>query len=198
VNLTSLKSLHYGTQRRVLCAVLATLIALCAVMVALPGLYQVLFNQTQAVSNCHFHLSESSVADPEVTGHSKISNTSSHGDTTGSTHQGSSTVCSGEFVNTEGVNTFASLSDLLFAVLFYAALSQASRPSPVQWTIALAPWAAPHPRLILFLVFFDRWTNAFILSEVARLRHLETQDLNHCYLYPIQLSVRKSLLFQAF
>jgi len=114
MNLTSLKSLHYGTRRRVLCAVLATVIGLCAVMVALPGLYQVLFNQTQAVSNCHSQLSES----PEGTGLSTASSASLQGDTTGSTHQGSSTVCSGEFVSAEGVSLIAFLSNMLFAVFF--------------------------------------------------------------------------------
>jgi|GEM_PF-5091262 len=117
MNLTSLRSLHYSTQRRVLCAVLATMIGLCAVMVALPGLYQVLFNQTQAVSNCHSQLSENSAVDFEVTDLSEA-NTSSHGDTTGSTHTDSSTVCSGEFVIAENVGTFATLSNMLFAVLF--------------------------------------------------------------------------------
>ena len=117
MNLTSLKSLHYGTQRRVLCAVLATIIGLCAVMVALPGLYRVLFNQSQVVSNCHSQLSESSTTGPGITGLSKASSTFSHGDT-GSTHKGSSTVCSGEFVSAESVGLLAFLANMLFVVFF--------------------------------------------------------------------------------
>lgn len=113
------KSLHYGTQRRVLCAVLATLISLCAMMIALPGLYQILLNQSQAASNCHSHLSETAViqdaSDASVMLTAVADNSASKG--TGSNHSGSSTVCSGDFMNAEGVSTPIPLLIVLGVVL---------------------------------------------------------------------------------
>lgn len=113
------KSLHYGTQRRVLCAALATMIGLCAMMIALPGLYQALFNQSQAASNCHSHLSRTSVTedfnDASVMLAAVADNPAPKD--TGANHSGSSTVCSGDFMNAEGLSTPIPLLVVLGIVL---------------------------------------------------------------------------------
>lgn len=121
MSLTSPKSQHNGTQRRVLCAVLATLIGLCAMMIALPGIYQALFNQAQAASNCHSHLSANS--EGQASSHA-VMQLDTASDTlpnspAGSSHSGSSTVCSGDFMSAEGISTQASLFIVLVAVLFF-------------------------------------------------------------------------------
>lgn len=114
------KSLHYGTQRRALCAVLATMIGLCTIMIALPGLYQALFNQSQMASNCHSHLSESSAnqdsSDAAVMLAAAADNPAPK-DNVGSHHSGSSTVCSGDFMNAEGVSPPIPLLIVLGVVL---------------------------------------------------------------------------------
>ena len=110
-----LKPLHIGAQRRVLCAVLATVICLCAVMVALPGLYQALFNQSQMASNCHSHLSDNAVG--QATSDSSVMLAAAAADPAGSSHSGSSTVCSGDFMSADGASTPISLLAVLIAVL---------------------------------------------------------------------------------
>ena len=126
------KSLHYGTQRRVLCAVLATMIGLCAVMIALPGLYQALFNQSQVASNCHSHLSESSgnldSSDAAVMLAAAADNPAPK-DNIGSHHSGSSTVCSGDFMNAEGISTPTPLLIVLGLVLCLLPLLGLSIPA---------------------------------------------------------------------
>jgi hypothetical protein len=125
-----LKPLHNGAQRRVLCAVLATMICLCAVMVALPGLYQALFNQSQAASNCHSHLSDNTVG--QASGETSVILAATVVDpagSAGSNHSGSSTVCSGDFVSADGASTPIPLVAVLVSVLCILPLLAFSIPA---------------------------------------------------------------------
>ena len=78
-----------------MCAVLAAIVTLCAVMIAIPGIYRALFDQPTALT-CHLAATESplSMSQNMPIDHLAMASGSD------TNHPGSMSVCGGDYLNT--------------------------------------------------------------------------------------------------
>lgn len=105
-----------------MCAVLAAIVTLCAVMIAIPGIYRALFDQPTALT-CHLAATESplSMSQNMPIDHLAMASGSD------TNHPGSMSVCGGDYLNTESPSELSSLLQLFGAVLFLFTLAQSNK-----------------------------------------------------------------------
>lgn len=117
-----LDSMLNRTQRKTLCCLLAAIVGVCAVMVAIPGIFSAIADQPAAMSNCHLQI-------PGAAAHDNTVDNLSPSDTSAVLHEGSSTVCSGDFLLTQLADNFV-LSLLVLGAVFYVVYT-ALKPRPL-------------------------------------------------------------------